>query len=70
MLFLYYWSDTPIQHLQLNRLYRRMRAGAADREVAHLKGDRHLPPEHSLFTVDVWTRLFPPPLLLIGTYLW
>ena len=35
-----YWAGTPDQHRQTNRLYRRMRIGAAQREVSRNNGER------------------------------
>ena len=35
-----YWAGTPDQHRQTNRLYRRMRIGAAQRELSRNNGER------------------------------
>ena len=35
-----YWAGTPDQHSQTNRLYRRMRIGAAQRELSRNNGER------------------------------
>ena len=37
---LHYWAGTPLQHQQANRLYRRMRVGAAQREISQDEGAR------------------------------
>ena len=37
-----YWAGAPIQHRQTNRQYRRMRVGAAQRELSRNKGERFL----------------------------
>ena len=39
-----YWAGTPNQHRQTNRLYRRMRIGAAQRELSRSNGERFLAP--------------------------
>ena len=39
-----YWAGTPDQHRQPNRLYRRMRIGAAQRELSRNNGERFLAP--------------------------
>ena len=36
------WAGTPNQHRQTNRLYRRMRIGAAQRELSRSNGERFL----------------------------
>ena len=41
---LLYWADTPNQHLQINRLCRQMRIGAAQRELSCANGERFLTP--------------------------
>ena len=35
-----YWVGTPIQHLLTNRLYRRMRTGATQRELCRSNAER------------------------------
>ena len=42
--FLRYWASTPNQHRQTNRLYRRLRVGAAQRELSRTNGERFLAP--------------------------
>ena len=42
-----YWAGTPDQHRQTNRLYRRMRIGAAERELSRNNGDRFLAPGYA-----------------------
>ena len=39
-----YWAGTPDQHRQTNRLYRRMRIGAAQRELSRNNRERFLAP--------------------------
>ena len=42
-----YWAGTPNQHRQTNRLYRRMRIGAAQRELSRSNGERFLAPGYA-----------------------
>ena len=42
-----YWAGTPDQHCQTNRLYRRMRIGAAQRELSRNNGERFLGPGYA-----------------------
>ena len=35
-----YWAGTPDQHHQINGLYRRLRIGAAQRELSQNNGER------------------------------
>ena len=42
-----YWAGTPNQHRQTNRLYRRMRIGAVQRELSRSNGERFLAPGYS-----------------------
>ena len=42
-----YWAGTPDQHRQTNRLYRRMRIGAAQRELSRNNGERFLAPGYA-----------------------
>ena len=54
-----YWAATPNQHRQTNRLYRRMRFGAARRELSRSNGELFLAP-------GVWlplARQLAPPRL-------
>ena len=39
-----YWAGTPDQHRQTNRLYRRMRIGAVQRELSRNNGEHFLAP--------------------------
>ena len=41
------WAGTPDQHRQTNRLYRRMRIGAVQRELSRNNGDRFLAPGYA-----------------------
>ena len=67
---LHYWAGTPLQHQQANRLYRRMRVGAAQRELSRDQGARFLSPGYSLVTHLDWTRRFSTTVLPVGTHFW
>ena len=41
------WAGTPDQHRQTNRQYRRMRVGAAQRELSRNNGERFLAPGYA-----------------------
>ena len=53
-----YWAGIPDQHRQINRLYRRMRIGAAQRELSRNNGERFLAPA---------TPVFPAPIGSVAT---
>ena len=42
-----YWAGTPDQYRQTNRLYRRMRIGAAQRELSRNNWERFLAPGYA-----------------------
>ena len=42
-----YWAGTPDQHRQINRLHRRMRIGAAQRELSRNNRERFLAPGYA-----------------------
>ena len=67
---LQYWAGAPLQLRQANRVYRRMRVGAAQRELARDKGARFLPPGYSYVTLQTWTRRFSGTILPVGAYFW
>ena len=56
-----YWAGTPDQHRQTNRLYRRMRIGAAHRELSRNNGERFLAPGYACVL-----RAESPPLPRYG----
>ena len=51
-----YWAGTPDQHRQPNRLYHRMRIGAAQRELCCNNGERFLAPGYACVTRADWPR--------------
>ena len=67
---LQYWGGIPLQLQQANRLHRRMRVGAAQRELSRDQGVRLLPPGYSLVTHQDWTRHFSSTILPVGAQFW
>ena len=65
-----YWSGVPDQHRGTNRPYRRMRIGAAAREIARDKGARSPSPGYDYVTRDTWLCRFHYCALSAGVYLW
>ena len=53
-----YWAGTPDQQRQTNRLYRRMRIGAAQRELSRNNGERFLAPGYACFSGADWLRRY------------
>ncbi len=67
---LLYWSGTPTQHRQTNRLYRQMRIGAAHRELSRSQGQVFLAPGYTLVPRDLWLRNFSTTILPSGAHVW
>ena len=67
---LQYWDGTPDQHRQTNRLYRQMRIGSAQRELAREKGERSTSPGYDLVSRAVWAKRFSGSVLPIGAFFW
>lgn len=66
-----YWSGTPNQHRQTNRRYRAMRiVGAALRELARAKGERHISSSYSLVSLSIWDLRFSAKPIPIGAFFW
>ena len=63
-----YWAGAPLQLRQANRVYRHMRVGAAQRELARGKGARFLPPGYSYANHQTWARRFLRTILPVGDY--
>ena len=53
-----YWAGTPDQHRQTNRLYRRMRIGAAQRKLSRNNGERFLAPGYACVPHADWLRRY------------
>ena len=51
-------------------VYRRMRIGAAQRELARDKSTRFLPPGYSYVSCQSWARRFNGTIQLVGAYFW
>ena len=51
-------------------MYRRMRLGATQRELARAKGARFLPSGYSYVNHHRWARRFRGTILLVGAYVW
>ena len=67
---LLYWAGSPLQLQQPNRLYRRMRVGAAQRELSRDQGNLFLYPGDSLVPHLDWTNCFSNTILPVGTHFW
>ena len=65
-----YWAGTPNQHRQPNRLYRRMRIGAAQREIPRSNGERFLAPGYGCVSHADWLRRYCNAVLPSGTHVW
>ena len=65
-----YWAGTPDQHRQTNRLYRRMRIGAAQRELSRNNGERFLAPGYACVTRAEWLRRYRDTVLPKGAHFW
>ena len=61
-----YWAGTPDQHRQANRLYRRMRIGAAQRELSRNNGERFLAPGYACVPHAEWLRRYHDTVLPKG----
>ena len=65
-----YWAGTPDQHRQTNRLYRRMRIEAAQRELSHNNGERFLAPGYACVPRTDWLRRYHDTVLPKGAHFW
>ena len=65
-----YWSGTPTQHRQANRLHRQMRIGAAQRGLSRSKDQIFLASGYILIPRDLWLRSFSSTVLPPGAHLW
>ena len=65
-----YWAGTPDQHRQTNRLYRRMRIGAAQRELSRNNGELFLAPGYACVTRAEWLRRYRDTGLPKGAHCW
>ena len=58
-----YWAGTPDQQCQTNRLYRRMRIGAAQHELSRNNGERFLAPGYTCVPRGEWLRRYRDTVL-------
>ena len=65
-----HWAGTPDQHRQTNRLYRRVRIGAAQRELSRNKGELLLAPGYACVPRAEWLRRYCDTVLHKGAHLW
>ena len=65
-----YWAGTPDQHRHTNRLYRRMRIGAAQRELSRNNGERFLAPGYACVPRAEWLRRYRNTVLPKGAHVW
>ena len=65
-----YWAGTSDQHRQTNHLYRRMRIGAAQRELSRNNGERFLTPGYACVPRANWLRRYHDTVLPKGAHFW
>ena len=65
-----YWTGTPDQHRQTNRLYRRMRIGAEQRELSRNNGEHFLAPGYACVPRADWLRRHHDTILPKGSHFW
>ena len=67
---LLYWVGTPQQHRADNRAYRRLRIGAAHRELSRQRGERFLPAGYDYVSLARYRRHFSAFPLPSGAHFW
>ena len=65
-----YGAGTPDQHSQTNHLYRRMRIGAAQRELSRNNGERFLAPSYACIPSAEWLHRYGDTVLPKGAHVW
>ena len=65
-----YRAGTPNQHRLTNRLYRRTRIDAAQRELSRRNGERFLAPGYDSVPHAEWLRRFGATVLPRGAHFW
>ena len=65
-----YWTGSSDQHRQTNRLYRRMRIRAAQRELSRNNGERFLAPGYACVTRADWLRRYHDTVPPMGAHVW
>ena len=65
-----YWAGTPNQRCQPNRLYRRMRIGAAQRELSWNNGERFMAHGYGSVPRVEWLSRYSTTVLPNGAHFW
>ena len=65
-----YCAGTLDQHRQTNHLYRRMRIGAAQRELSRNNGERFLAPGYACVPRAEWLRRYHDTVFPKGPHFW
>ena len=65
-----YWAGPLNQHRQPNRLYRRMRVGAARRDVSGSNGECFLAPGYVCVPYAEWFSRYSATVLPNGAHFW
>ena len=65
-----FWASTPNQHRQTNRLYRRMRIGAAQLELSRNNGERFRAPGCACVPRADWLRRYHDTFLPKAAHFW
>ena len=65
-----YWAGTPNQHRQINRLYRPMRIGVAQRELSRSSGECLLIPGYSCVPHADGICRYSTTVLPNGAHVW
>ena len=65
-----YWAGTPNQHRRTNRLYRRMRIGAAQRDLSPSNGERFLAPGYGFVPHAERLSRYSTTVLPNGAHFW
>ena len=63
-----YWFGTPSQHRQANRLYHRMRIGAAQRENSRSNGEHFLASGYGCIPHADWPRHYGATVIPNGAH--
>ena len=63
-----YWVGATDQHRETNRLYRRMRIGAAQHELSRNNGERFLAPGYTCVPRGEWLRRYRDTVLPKGAH--
>ena len=65
-----YWAGTPNQDLETNRLYRRMRIGAAQRELSRNNGERYFGHGYARVPRTEWLNHYRTTVLPNRDHVW